>query len=210
MRNLRTLSWTRTTKLGMAAVMVAVFGLAMVPQAQATPITFYNDASSTTDARFTLGCGSVDGDCAGLLAALISASPTYYDSTNSLVGQMFDLGNSGDATVLAFVNANIVGGNSFTSGTKDESGNIIFTTSADYFLIKTGNKSGLSNALVHNLSGGSLTLYFTAFSGSGTGLSHIVEFGNESVTVPEPATLGMFGTGVLLIGLFMGLRRRYR
>lgn len=29
------------------------------------------------------------------------------------------------------------------------------------------------------------------------------------VSVPEPAALGMFGTGVLLLGLFAGLRRRY-
>jgi hypothetical protein len=27
--------------------------------------------------------------------------------------------------------------------------------------------------------------------------------------VPEPAALGMFGFGALLIGLFAGLRRRY-
>lgn len=29
------------------------------------------------------------------------------------------------------------------------------------------------------------------------------------VSVPEPAALGMFGAGVLLLGLFAGLRRRY-
>jgi hypothetical protein len=29
------------------------------------------------------------------------------------------------------------------------------------------------------------------------------------VSVPEPAALGMFGAGALLLGLFAGLRRRY-
>lgn len=29
------------------------------------------------------------------------------------------------------------------------------------------------------------------------------------VSVPEPSALGMFGAGVLLLGLFAGLRRRY-
>lgn len=33
--------------------------------------------------------------------------------------------------------------------------------------------------------------------------------GTPSVSVPEPAELGIFGVGVLLIGLFAGLRRRY-
>lgn len=33
--------------------------------------------------------------------------------------------------------------------------------------------------------------------------------GTPSVAVPEPAELGIFGLGVLLIGLFAGLRRRY-
>jgi len=29
------------------------------------------------------------------------------------------------------------------------------------------------------------------------------------VTVPEPGKLGMFGLGLLIAGLFLGLRRRY-
>lgn len=33
--------------------------------------------------------------------------------------------------------------------------------------------------------------------------------GPPSVSVPEPAELGLFGLGVLLVGLFAGLRRRY-
>ncbi|WEN14286.1 PEP-CTERM sorting domain-containing protein [Rhodanobacter sp. AS-Z3] len=33
--------------------------------------------------------------------------------------------------------------------------------------------------------------------------------GGGGVNVPEPAALGMFGLGVLLIGLFAGLRRRF-
>lgn len=42
--------------------------------------------------------------------------------------------------------------------------------------------------------------YRTSFSGDIT---------PAQVSVPEPAALGMFGAGVLLIGLFAGLRRRY-
>ncbi len=206
MSDLRPRPWTRKIRLGMATAMAVAFGVAVMPLAHATPITFYNDASGPTAERFTLGCGSTNGDCAGLLEALVSDSPTTYDSTDPLLGSLFDLPNAGIATETAFVNANTVGGDSFATGTKDESGNTIFATSAEYFLIKTGK--GPSWGLVHNLSGGSLTLYYTPVAGTGSGLSHITEFGTTSVTVPEPATLGMFGMGALLIGLFLGLRRR--
>lgn len=47
---------------------------------------------------------------------------------------------------------------------------------------------------------------------SGPGISPNVTGFSGSLTraaVPEPATIGMFGAGVLLLGLFVGLRRRY-
>ncbi|MGH8283295.1 MAG: PEP-CTERM sorting domain-containing protein [Gammaproteobacteria bacterium] len=45
---------------------------------------------------------------------------------------------------------------------------------------------------------------------SGTSNANILlsSFTINTVTVPEPAVLGMFGLGILLIGLFAGLRRR--
>jgi hypothetical protein len=46
---------------------------------------------------------------------------------------------------------------------------------------------------------------------SGTSNSNIL-LGSDFVldTVPEPKALGMFGLGLLLIGAFVGLRRRRR
>ncbi|MGH8215206.1 MAG: PEP-CTERM sorting domain-containing protein [Rhodanobacteraceae bacterium] len=49
---------------------------------------------------------------------------------------------------------------------------------------------------------------FTGSKASGLGLA-FDNFNTNSLTgVPEPAALGMFGLGALLIGLFAGLRRR--
>lgn len=195
-------------KLGMAAALVGVFGLVAAPLANATPVSFYNDAATLTTLRFTLGCGSATGDCSGLLAVLQSESPYSFDSTDPLIGDLFDLSNSGIATETSFVNT--AAGESFATGTKTQvggAGTYDFSTSADYFLIKIGKSPNY--ALIHNLTGSELDLFFLQTGGAGSGFSHYTEFGGGTVTVPEPAELGIFGLGVLLVALFAGLRRRY-
>ena len=195
-------------RLGMAAALVGVFGLVAAPMANATPVSFYNDAATQNTLRFTLGCGSATGDCAGLLAVLDSESPYSFDSTDPLIGDLFALNNSGIATETAFVNT--ATGESFATGTQIAAGGSDgweFSTSAEYFLIKTGKSP--DHALIHNLSGGQLDLFYSQTNGTGSGFSHYTEFGGGTVTVPEPATLGMLGFGVMLVGLFAGLRRRY-
>ena len=191
-------------KFGMAAALLGVFGL-VAPLANATPISFYNDAGNQDTLRFTLGCGSSDGSCSGLIEVLESESPYSWGDGP---GDLFDLGNSGDGTELGFVNA--VTGANFTGETKIDGngGSDNFSISGEYVLIKTGNKYGLSYAFIHNL-GGSLDLFLSAESGQGAGLSHYTQFGTSRVSVPEPAELGMLGFGLLLIGGFVGLRRRY-
>jgi hypothetical protein len=172
-------------------------------------VSVYNNASTDRTLRFTLGCGSVTGDCFNLLSVLDSGpSPYTFDATNPLEGSLFTLANQGDATALAFVNA--AAGTTFTSGTKTDTGGVgslEFSTSAEYFLIKIGTAP--NTTVFHNLSGGTLDLFFEQTSGTGSGFSHLTEFGGGTVTVPEPAALGMFGLGVLLVGVFVGIRRRY-
>jgi hypothetical protein len=192
-------------KFGMAAALLGVFGLIAAPLANATPISFYNDAGNQDTLRFTLGCGSSDGSCSGLIEVLESESPTSWGDGP---GDVFDLGNSGDATELGFVNT--VTGENFTAGMKldGNGGSESFSISGEYVLIKIGNKYGLSYAFIHNL-GGSLDVFLSAMPGQGAGLSHYTQFGTPTVGVPEPAELGMLGFGLLLIGGFVGLRRRY-
>lgn len=207
MRPLRALLSNVRIKLGIAAAMVGVFGLVAAPLANATPVSFYNDAATHDTLRYTLGCGSATGSCSGLLEVLESEAPSY--SFDSSVGDLFSLGSSGIGTETSFVNA--ATGNSFATGSQiDGSGNSHeFSTSAEYFLIKTGQGGGPPYALIHNLSGSSLDLYFQA-QATGTGFSHFTEFGPGATTaVPEPKALGMLGFGLLLVGVFAGLRRRY-
>lgn len=183
----------------MSAAAVALF--AMSAPAFTTPISVYNDGTTTDTLRFTLGCGSTDGSCAGLLEVLISGS-----TFNSTTGSLFDLGNASPATEAAFVDAHT--GATFTTGTQVQAGGADtyeFSTSAEYFTIKIGKEPNY--ALFRNLDD-TLNLFFQDTEGTGSGFSHYTEFGN-GMPVPEPAELGVFGLGLLLIGGFLGLRRRY-
>lgn len=105
--------------------------------ANASTLSFYDDASVPSGLRFTLGCGAAATDsCAGKAVAL-KGTPGLFDTTT---GQMFDLGNSGDATELAFVNANLFGDDAALAahGGKDELGVATIVTNALYILVKTG------------------------------------------------------------------------
>ena len=183
----------------MSAAAIALF--AMSASTFATPISVYNDGTTTDTLRFTLGCGSAGGSCAGVLEVLIL--PSTFDSTT---GSLFDLANSSPATEAAFVDANT--GATFTTGTQVQAGSADtyeFFTSAEYFTIKIGKDPNY--ALFHNLDG-TLDLFFQDTTGTGSGFSHYTEFGGGT-SVPEPAELGEFGLGLLLIGGFLGMRRRY-
>lgn len=180
----------------MSAAAIAL--LAMSASAFATPISVYNDGTTANTLRFTLGCGSAVGSCVGALEVLISPS-----TFNSTTGSLFDLANSSPATEAAFVDANT--GATFTTGTQVQAGGAAtyeFSTSAEYFTIKIGRTPNY--ALFHNLDS-TLDLFFQETAGTGSGFSHYTEFGEVS----EPAELGVFGLGLLLIGGFLGLRRRY-
>ncbi|TPG10581.1 hypothetical protein EAH75_07465 [Rhodanobacter glycinis] len=193
----------------LAAVAVAF----LAPAAQATPISFYNDAGTPTAARFTVGCGSASGDCSGLLAAVSDTSPLAWSST---IGQM--LGGPSNASPTSETNfVNDLLGTAFASTFAPSSGNLAptnsnsfeFSLDTAYLLIKVGDgPTHQGYALLRNLDG-KLDLWFTA-TGQAGGLSHYITFdGSGPTPVPEPTGLRMFGLGVLLICGFLGLRRRY-
>lgn len=198
---------------------LAILGLgliagAAVSPAMATPITI-----TTAGAHLGQDVGSID-------------SLSGYGNT----------GNSKPATEIAFTN--YLTGNSYTSSDFDKfcdstaicGGMLLKTSQAgvfaiymatapEFFLIKTGNGSSLTQGsgpyacsskcdhfLFQNLSDTSFLVFSLTDMGFGaraTGkISHIDSFGTATTSVPEPGALGMFGVGIGLIGLFMGLRRR--
>ncbi len=198
--------------------------------ANASTLSFYDDASVPSGLRFTLGCGAAATDsCAGKAVALKGA-PGLFDAAT---GQMFDLGNSGDATELGFVNDNLFSGDASPAahGGKDELGIATIVTNALYILVKTGgggtgdatapaatgtkdkgakaaDKPKLATAIIRNLTGGSLTLTFAA-AVNGAGLSHYSFFGTttpNAVIDPDPvAQVPLPAAGWLLLTSLAGL-----
>lgn len=104
------------------------------------------------------------------------------------------------------------------------------TTTPEFFLIKAHTGSSLSETgtyactagkpasddcthfLFENLGNTSFLVFRIVDMGFGSHatskIGQMVGFGTAAIGVPEPGTLGMFGAGIGLIGLFLGLRRR--
>lgn len=199
------------TKLAGLALSAVCAGMFLAPAAQATPIAFNNVGNSSGATRFTIGCGSASGSCAGLLeAAITSTSPVTWSSTYGLA--LAGSSNASPTAEMTFLNGLL--GTNFTtnSGNISPSGNgnsANFSFDGQYFMVKVGNgPTGQGYGLLQNISGGSLDLFFTAVGRAG-GLSHYITFGTAGPTpVPEPGILAMFGLGLLFVGVGYGLRRR--
>jgi hypothetical protein len=175
----------------------------------ATLLTFYGDWNSpppgpqiTYDAADDRGSLSCEFACEGLLSNL--ASGIYSQNVPNVstasgwsvsAADLFYLANNSLATELAFVNA--VVDPDFLTGTKTDGtgGSMIFTSMAEYILIKIGASPDM--ALIHNTSGVSQTYTYTAFSGEGAGLSHYTEFGGTEIPLPAAGFLLFAGLGAL-------------
>lgn len=198
------------TKFAGLAFAALCAGALMAPAAQATPIVFSNAGTSSSASRFTIGCGSASGSCAGMLAAIDgTSSPLAWSSSFGLM--LAGPSDASPADETTFISSLLGLTLAATSGNIPASGNgdsMNFSLDAQYFIVKVGGgRTHQAYAVLENLTGGSLNLFFQA-TGQAGGLSHYITFGTGTTSVPEPGTLGMLGLGLLIIGIGYRLRRR--
>lgn len=164
----------------------------------------------------------------GLIPAVAFATPTLFN-VNGTYGTVFNLQNgttthpngtfsgtlgvdTSAGTITSVDIGGFLGTAAFTSIFSSQSlvtswllvagnGTVPDTLALDFTTNPTeGSLVGFTGGTITDL-GSVITSEYYIYDFAGT-------IGPASVSVPEPAALGMFGMGVLLIGLFVGLRRR--
>ena len=178
-----------------AAAMTAMFGAA---SANVITIAGNNGTITCTDpdapvtepacAAFTLGAPALGAE-PNAIGVLSTTDAWYYDGTPS---------NPTDERNRISILLTGSPGNYTESGTKDEtSPPSMFTTTAEYIVLKLGNES----VFIANLTGGLLTINISGLTSS-FGLSHVSEYG----VVPVPGAIWLMMAG--LAGLGFSTRKK--
>jgi hypothetical protein len=191
---------------------------AFAAPAMATPITITSSGAYNGD-----DVGSID-TLYGYGRPANSNPTTEIGFVNALTGQPYTLSDFNK-----FCDGTTVCGGMLLTTSMTGVYAIHLDTAPAFFMIKTGAGSSLSQTgtyvctagipggddcehfLFQNLGNTSFLVFSMSqmgFSDDTGKISHIDAFGTTTTNVPEPGALGMFGLGIGVIGLFLGLRRR--
>ena len=171
---------------------VAAAAAAMSGVASANPITVAGGGSLTCN-------GATLGQCQAFTGAGGGAGgtgPTGLGVLSATNADTYTGVPSSPADEAARLNT--IAGTSFTGAnatrTIGSGGDQTFTTVSDYVVLRLGNVA----IFVKNISGGALTIAYTATPGAGRGLSHFTEFGGNVVPLPGAAWLMIAGLAGLM------------
>lgn len=206
-------------RIGIALVMVA--GLLAGGVASAAPITMDFDgltSGASVHNYYNGGCSTIFGfraNCHGADYGVVWKGATVGSSAGAPSPSGF-AGLLLDDQATLNIAAGFDGGLSFDYYNLS---NFLFSGSVSVYSGVNGRGTQLSYADLGTTNGWDFfDLTFSGiaksviFNGSPfffTGFDNVTLGANGPTPVPEPAALGVFGLGVLLLGLFAGLRRRY-
>lgn len=180
-----------TKKAAFLMFAAAAFGFSCAPVAEATPVNY----------DFTVGfnpAGPIRGNTIGSFS---------YDSSSVVPG-----GGTNNGTTLLTALDFTLNGITYNAGTAN-TGFLKFNAAGDLIGFEFGSNCTTTRCSVFGGSdswfirspGLTYTVPGTPRGGAGKVTYNLAPV---SVSVPEPGTLGLFGLGALLLGLFLGTRRR--
>jgi hypothetical protein len=171
----------------------------------------YNSTTVSAEFSCSLGCEGINSSATSNTNDPLSL-PTVSTFTGFVSGfsDLFIDGNSSSAANEALFVKDITGV-TYAATTQNTSGivngNVSFTTSALYILLKIGNEPNLT--IIKNTGGLNNIFTYTSKAGEGSGLSHYSEFGTYNggggTVVPLPAGLPLMLSG---LGVMAFLARR--